>query len=720
MVINELLPNPDGPEPGNELVEIFNRGPDTLDVSGWAIEDAATIDNSEIRGRIPEDFLPQHGTSPIIEPGEFRVVGAEALNNGGDTVYLVFNRTGNLAAVVHSVSYGSAPPEQCWANLPDGAEPENFAWRTCTIGTSNCAADQIPPAPVDDLVASPGTFLGEVDLAWSTVGDDGQSGQALLQIVKYNTVPITEANFDASFDAFNVPLPGPPGTPQSMTVFGLDPVQTYFFAIKTLDCGNSSAISTTVPSTAPGASPLPFPDRTVGLQHFYGNLHSHTSYSDGQSTPTGAYNYARNLAPTPLDFLAVTDHNHSLAGPMTPSLYQQGLMQAAASTQDGSFVALYGQEWGLGANGHVNVFEAPVLFGWQAGNFDVFVAEDDYTGLYTAVLDNPSPWGALAQMNHPGDTDFENYAFTLDGGAVVRTVALVNGPANSTATDESDIGNTNFDAEFRTALRRGFFASPVADQDNHNANWGASTQSRTVVLATSLTKSAIMTAIGQRKTYASQDHNVQVDMQVDGRPMGSRFDALVGAGVNFDITVTDPDGDGVELFELFRGVPGTSFPSKPVATAGGVERFVHRDEEQPVPAAGSKRLYYLRITQEDNQRIWTGAIEVTFATSVDVAETTPLARFGGVLHAPRPNPFNPGTELRFDLTGPGARHVALRIYDVRGREVRTLVEATRAAGPHRVFWDGLDRHGAEAGSGVYFARLVSRGVDQVTRLVLLR
>jgi hypothetical protein len=286
MVINELLPNPDGPEPGNELVEIFNRGPDTLDVSGWAIEDAATIDNSEIRGRIPEDFLPQHGTSPIIEPGEFRVVGAEALNNGGDTVYLVFNRTGNLAAVVHSVSYGSAPPEQCWANLPDGAEPENFAWRTCTIGTSNCAADQIPPAPVDDLVASPGTFLGEVDLAWSTVGDDGQSGQALLQIVKYNTVPITEANFDASFDAFNVPLPGPPGTPQSMTVFGLDPVQTYFFAIKTLDCGNSSAISTTVPSTAPGASPLPFPDRTVGLQHFYGNRRHRSTSSRSPTTTT--------------------------------------------------------------------------------------------------------------------------------------------------------------------------------------------------------------------------------------------------------------------------------------------------------------------------------------------------------------------------------------------------------------------------------------------------
>lgn len=720
VVINELLPNPDGPEPGNELVEIFNTGPDPIDVTGWAIEDAATIDNSDIRARIPEDFLPQYGTGASIAPGEFRVVGAEALNNTGDTVYLVFNRTDNLAAVVHSVSYGAAPAEECWANLPDGATPENFDWRTCTIGASNCAADVVPPAAVDDLVAVAGTYLGEVDLAWTAVGNDGQTGQALQQIVKYNTVPITEANFATSVDVFNVPLPGPPGTPHDMTVFGLDPGITYFFAIKTRDCGNFSAISTTVPSTQPGTTPLPFPDRTVGLQHFYGNLHSHTGYSDGQSTPTAAYDYARNTAPTPLDFLAVTDHNHSGAGPMSPSLYQQGLMEAAAATQDGAFVAIYGQEWGIAANGHVIVFEAPVLFGWEAGNFDVFVAQDDYTGLHTAILNNPSPWGALAQMCHPGAGDFEDYAFTVAGGTVVCGIALVNGPANSTVSDESDIGNTNFDEEFYTALRHGFFASPVADQDNHNANWGASTQSRTVVLANALTKTALLDAIAKRRTYASQDHNVQVDMRANGWPMGSRFEAEVGAGVNFDVTVGDPDGEGVLAFELFRGTPGASFPAEPVATAQGVDRFVLRDEEQPPPPADAIRVYTLRITQDDNHRIWTAPVEVTFATVVDVAERAPEPGLGARLFAPRPNPFNPATRIRFELTGPGRRHVSLRLYDVRGRHVRTFVNGRRGPGVHEVVWDGSDSNGSPMGSGVYLARLLAPGADRVKRLVLLR
>src|SRR6185295_13827164 len=139
---------------------------------------------------------------------------------------------------------------------------------------------------------------------------------------------------------------------------------------------NASALSN-VPSSSAGTTPLPFPDRTVGLQSYYGNLHSHTGYSDGVDQPATAYNFARNLAPTPLDFLAVTDHNHASAGPMTPALYQQGLAAAAQATETGAFVAIYGQEWGLADNGHVNIFESPVLFGWDAGRYDVFVAQTD-------------------------------------------------------------------------------------------------------------------------------------------------------------------------------------------------------------------------------------------------------------------------------------------------------------------------------------------------------
>jgi hypothetical protein len=283
-----------------------------------------------------------------------------------------------------------------------------------------------------------------------------------------------------------------------------------------------------VPQAQAGTTPLPYVDRTAGLQTYFGNLHSHTSYSDGVSTPTAAYTYARTQAQTPLDFLAVTDHNHGQAGPMTPSLYQQGLAEAAAATVDGEFVALYGQEWGIAAAGHVNIFESPVLFGWEPGRYDVFVAQDDYTGLYAAIAANPSSWGALASFCHPGDGDFNGFAFTAPGAAVMRGIALINGPALSTATDESDVGNTGFDPQYLTALRRGFTVSPVGDQDNHEANWGASTETRTAILASALTKSDLLAGLAARRTYATQDHNVQVAMQVNGWPMGSQL--LAGEG----------------------------------------------------------------------------------------------------------------------------------------------------------------------------------------------
>src|SRR5262249_22934375 len=188
------------------------------DVTGWAIEDLATINDGTIRRRIPEDFDAAYGsTSAILQPGDFRVVrgvAAAYMNQTGDTIYLTSNRTGNLAAVVYSVNYPAAQFNTSWANSPDGANPANFAWPASTFGASNCAADAVRQAAAGILTASPGQYAGEVDLAWTAVGDDGLTGQALQHVVKYNTVPITSGNFDTSFDAFNEPVPGPPGTPE--------------------------------------------------------------------------------------------------------------------------------------------------------------------------------------------------------------------------------------------------------------------------------------------------------------------------------------------------------------------------------------------------------------------------------------------------------------------------------------------------------------------------
>lgn len=83
-----------------------------------------------------------------------------------------------------------------------------------------------------------------------------------------------------------------------------------------------------------------------------------------------------------------------------------------------------------------------------------------------------------------------------------------------------------------------------------------------------------------------------------------------------------------------------------------------------------------------------------------------------------PNPFNPMTTISFTLPEPGA--VKLRIYNLRGELVRTLVDTGFDAGAHEVAWNGRNDSGGEVASGVYFARLVSEHGILTRKMALAR
>ena len=86
-----------------------------------------------------------------------------------------------------------------------------------------------------------------------------------------------------------------------------------------------------------------------------------------------------------------------------------------------------------------------------------------------------------------------------------------------------------------------------------------------------------------------------------------------------------------------------------------------------------------------------------------------------------PNPFNPSTEVRVDLSAPAAEPMQLRVFDSQGREVRRLFDGTTAERQLRVAWDGRTSSGAAAPSGVYFAQLaMRRNAPVATKLVLVR
>jgi hypothetical protein len=84
----------------------------------------------------------------------------------------------------------------------------------------------------------------------------------------------------------------------------------------------------------------------------------------------------------------------------------------------------------------------------------------------------------------------------------------------------------------------------------------------------------------------------------------------------------------------------------------------------------------------------------------------------------RPNPFNPATTITFRVATSG--QAMLRIYDVSGRRVATLVDGSVTAGEHSLRWDGRNDAGRTVASGIYFMRLDAPGFMQVRQMTLIR
>ena len=110
-----------------------------------------------------------------------------------------------------------------------------------------------------------------------------------------------------------------------------------------------------------------------------------------------------------------------------------------------------------------------------------------------------------------------------------------------------------------------------------------------------------------------------------------------------------------------------------------------------------------------------GGEAVAPASPTAVATATPAAvRLLGAA----PNPFNPRTNIRFEL--PDDLPVHLQVFDLRGRLVRTLVDAPLTAGRQEIAWDGRDQAGRNVGAGTYLYRLEAGEFTGAGRMLLVK
>jgi len=111
-------------------------------------------------------------------------------------------------------------------------------------------------------------------------------------------------------------------------------------------------------------------------------------------------------------------------------------------------------------------------------------------------------------------------------------------------------------------------------------------------------------------------------------------------------------------------------------------------------------------------------IHSTLRLITDVPETACTAPTQFDLYPNYPNPFNPRTSIPYSL--PEDTRVSVRVYDVSGRAVKTLIDIQQTAGLHTVTWDGRDEGGRCVSSGIYFIRLEAGDFRKVRKITLVR
>ncbi|MBM4318612.1 MAG: hypothetical protein FJ125_01305 [Deltaproteobacteria bacterium] len=264
---------------------------------------------------------------------------------------------------------------------------------------------------------------------------------------------------------------------------------------------------------------------------FFGNLHAHTSYSDGEGRPEEAFRHARDVAG--LDIMFVTDHLEQLWLGLILDRWQDCRDAADEANEDGSYLAGCGFEYGSAfewfqSTGHNNVFFEDRLFPAIQLNF-----HDFYRSI--VLCDD-----CIGQFNHPGDDPAQHWhGFEYYPDADPRMNLF-----------ELNGSGPTWQMLFQ-ALDAGWHLSPTNNQDNHSADWGSKNSRRTGFYLAELTREALHAAMRSRRSFATMDADATLRLMAGSVCwMGS---ILTGAGdLLLEAEAEDAtEEDGFATLELF-------------------------------------------------------------------------------------------------------------------------------------------------------------------------
>ena len=380
---------------------------------------------------------------------------------------------------------------------------------------------------------------------------------------------------------------------------------------------------------------------TIGeatFQRYFGQLHSHTQYSDGAGSLESALAYIKALPDSAnVDFVAFTDHSNYFdkSGAANPEGALYDMSQATEYSQEtwkaykdavaafntenaGSMVAIAGFEmtWS-GGPGHINTFNTP---GIVSRNNTTLNNKTKDAGLqaYYKLLSQTEGVDSISQFNHPGTT-FGNFIDFGYWDAVVDTRMYMVEVGNG----EGQIGAGGYYPSYEQyimALDKGWHVAPTNNQDNHKGRWGNANDARDVILTDDFSESGIYAALRARRMYATEDKNLVLDYTVNGNMMGSIID--VPEKLNFEISFNDPDRtDSIAKVELVvnSGKVAYTWDSAAALAKGSVS----------VELAPEYTYYFVRVTEADGDLavtapVWVGESLKLGISKAECGTSTPV------------------------------------------------------------------------------------------------
>ncbi len=162
--------------------------------------------------------------------------------------------------------------------------------------------------------------------------------------------------------------------------------------------------------------------------------------------------------------------------------------------------------------------------------------------------------------------------------------------------------------------------------------------------------------------------------------------------------------------------------SEVVAASGWISAHRVEGNTLTIALAGAEAIVdpteLLRIELAGARLPQLSSIEIELNDGMVPTDLTNLVPTRFALHPAAPNPFNPTTQIRYEL--PTEANVRLMVFNSLGQHVRTLVNATQAPGMYRLSWNGRDDQGREAASGSYMLTLRAGGTTIHQRVTLVR